>query len=150
MNLYIEIENGQTKNHPALEHNLIESFGVIPENWEPFIRIEKPTLDTFQILVSEQTSYEKINGVWTDVWNIREMTEEEKVIKQQRLDVESTNAKLLMHQKVKDLWATLPNRQNFSAWKFDEETCQYLPPVPRPTDGDYRWDGASNSWVSRT
>ena len=52
MNLYIEIENGQTKNHPALEHNLIESFGVIPENWEPFIRIEKPTLDTFQILVS--------------------------------------------------------------------------------------------------
>ena len=30
MNLYIEIENGQAKNHPALESNLLEAFGSIP------------------------------------------------------------------------------------------------------------------------
>ena len=33
---------------------------------------------------------------------------------------------------------------------FDEETCQYLPPTPRPTEGDFRWDGTTNSWVPRT
>ena len=132
MNLYIEIENGQTKNHPALEHNLIESFGVIPENWEPFIRIEKPTLDTFQILVSEQTSYEKINGVWTDVWHKRDMTAEERAAK----------------------IAQAMQYQPFPSWVFSEETCMWDAPVPRPDDFSfekaYYWDEPTLSWIAQT
>jgi hypothetical protein len=150
MNLHIETENGQAKNHPAFEDNLIEAFGSIPENWEPFARVERPVPDAHQVLVSEQPSYEKVNGVWTDVWAIRDMTEEEKTIKQQELEAATVAGKPAVQQAVKDFWATLPNRENFSAWTFDEETCQYLPPTPRPTEGDFRWDGATNSWVPRT
>jgi hypothetical protein len=144
MKLYIQIENGQPVNHPAFEQNLVEVFGSIPENWEPFNRIERPMCDVYQV-VSEEPVYEKINEIWTDVWTIRDMTEEEeeKINKQKELDEASKQA-------VKDFWATLPNRENFSSWVFDEEIGQYLPPIPRPTEGDFRWDGALNSWVPRT
>jgi hypothetical protein len=150
MNIYIQIENGQPVNHPAFEDNLIQALGSIPENWEPFTRVERPVPDAHQVLVSEQPSYEKVNGVWTDVWAIRDMTEEEKTIKQQELEAATVVGKKAVQQAVKDFWATLPNRENFSAWTFDEETCQYLPPTPRPTEGDFRWDGTTNSWVPRT
>ena len=61
------------------------------------------------------------------------MTEEEKTAKQ---------------QAAKDLWAQRPNLDNFSAWTFDEELCQYVPPIPRPDDGKiYRWNGSTNAWV---
>jgi hypothetical protein len=134
MNLYIETdENGNTKNHPAYEDNLIQAFGSVPLHWEPFVRVQRPKLGIYQVLDSEDPTYQKIDGVWTDVWPLRDMTEQEKTVKQ---------------QEAKDLWASLPNRDNFTAWTFDEATCQYVPPTPRPDDGKiYRWDGATNAWV---
>jgi len=132
MNLYIETENGWVKNHPAFEDNLLEVFGVIPEHWEPFVRVESPKLDAYQELVSPDPAYLKINGVWTDVWSIRDMTAEEKAAKQ---------------QEAKDIWASLPDRDNFTAWVFDEATCFYQPPVPRPIGREVFWQGTTNSWV---
>ena len=78
MNIYIQIENGQPVNHPALEANLLQVFNMIPDNWEPFNRIERPMCNVYEI-VSEEPTYEKINEVWTDVWAVRDMTEEEKI-----------------------------------------------------------------------
>ena len=78
MNLYIQVENGVSINHPALEENLIQAFGSVPDNWEPFLRIERPMLQEYEVLESEEPTYEKIDGVWTDVWYIRDMTEEER------------------------------------------------------------------------
>ena len=132
MNLYIETENGVTKNHPALEENLLQAFGSIPENWEAFTRVERPVPAVYQVFDSEEPTYQKIDGVWTDVWSLRDMTAEEKTAKQ---------------QAVKDNWLALPNRDNFIAWTFDEATCAYAPPTPRPTDGNYFWQGTTNSWV---
>ena len=133
MNLYIETENGQTKNHPAFEDNLLQAFGAIPSHWEPFNRIARPTPNVYQV-VNEESTYEKIDGVWTDVWALRDMTDAEKAEVQ---------------QAVKDNWLALPNRDNFIAWTFDEATCAYAPPTPRPTDGNYFWQGTTNSWVIR-
>jgi hypothetical protein len=82
MNLYIEIENGQTKNHPAFEENLLQAFGAIPENWEPFVRVERPN-NNYQIVENDAPTYTKIDGVWTDVWQVRDMTDEEKAIREQ-------------------------------------------------------------------
>lgn len=42
------------------------------------------------------------------------------------------------------------NRKVFSAWVFDDTTLDWVPPTPRPTDGDYYWydDGnGSGYWV---
>jgi hypothetical protein len=134
MNLYIETENGATKKHPAFEDNLIEAFGAIPAHWEPFIRVEKPQPTLYQVLDSEEPTYAKVNGVWTDVWVLRDMTAEENTAK---------------HQVEKDRWAALPYRSNFTAWIFNENINRYEPPIPKPefVEGkDVRWCGADNNW----
>ena len=87
MNLFIQVEDGQPVNHPAFEDNLVQAFGVVPNNWEPFIRIERPTPGTYEVLESDQPTYQKVDGVWTDVWSLRPMTEDE-IAKQKTLEAE--------------------------------------------------------------
>ena len=136
MKLYIEIKNGMPINHPALKENLLQAFGDIPENWLPFERIEKPQLEVYDVFEQPFPDYQLVDGTYKDVWLVRPMTESEKTAKQ---------------QEVKDGWALLPNRENFTAWLFDEMTCSYIPPVFRPDDGKlYRWDGTVNNWVEVT
>jgi len=134
MNLYIETENGFTKNHPAFENNLIQAFGAVPANWETFIRIERPTLGVYQILESEQPSYEKVDGVWTDVWSVREMTAQEKTAKQQAVITRFNERE---------------QSSNWSAWTLDEATCTMQPPIPRPDFIEGKivfWCGADANW----
>ena len=139
MNLYIETENGVTKNHPAFEDNLIQAFGSIPEHWEPFTRVKKPILTTYQILEPNSPIYTKIDGVWTDVWTVREMTAEEITAKQ---------------QEVIDDFNSRDQASNWSAWILDEATCTIQPPIPRPEfdqdkfDKNIKtfWCGADANW----
>ena len=36
----------------------------------------------------------------------------------------------------------------FASWSLNEDTCQWQPPVPMPTDGKfYNWDEATTAWV---
>ena len=77
-NLYIQIENGLPVNHPAYETNLLEAFGEIPVNWESFQRVSQPAPTLFFVLESPEPSYQKIDGVWKDVWAFRPMTDSEK------------------------------------------------------------------------
>jgi hypothetical protein len=134
MNLFIQIENNQPINHPALEDNLIQALGAVPDNWESFIRAERPVPGIYEILESDQPIYQKVDGVWTDVWSLRPMTETEIVAKQ---------------QIVKDAWATRRQAENWSAWIFDESTCSYISPIPRPEPVQGKivfWCGADNNW----
>jgi len=117
MKLYIETENGTTKNHPALEENLIAAFGSIPAHWEPFTRVERPLLGVYQLLESQEPVYTKIDGVWTDVWLVRDLTAEEKTAKQ---------------LAVITAFNTQDQASNWSAWTLDEATCTMVPPIPRP------------------
>lgn len=84
-NLYIQVENGLPVNHPAYESNLLEAFGEIPANWESFQRISQPAPILFFVLKNPDPSYQKIDGVWKDVWAFRPMTDSEKEAKQQEL-----------------------------------------------------------------
>jgi hypothetical protein len=135
MKLYIQIENDQPINHPVFEDDLMQEFGAIPTNWELFTRVERPVATVYQVFDSEEPTYAKLDGVWTDVWVMRDMTNAEKATKQ---------------QEAKDAWAVLPNRNNFTAWVFDENTCLYEPPIPRPEDvTKYFWQGTTASWAPR-
>jgi hypothetical protein len=134
MNLYIETENGVTKNHPALEDNLLQAFGSIPAHWEPFTRVERPTLTAYQLLENQEAIYTKVNGIWMDTWSVRDMTAEEKTAKQQAT-------------------ITAFNEQeyasNWSAWTLDEATCTMQPPTPRPAPVEgviIFWCGADVNW----
>jgi hypothetical protein len=134
MSLYIEIENGVTKNHPAFEYNLIQAFGTVPAHWEPFTRVERPTLSVYQTLDFDEPVYAKVNGVWTDVWTVREMTTKEKTTKQQ-----SVIAAFNLREQA----------SNWSAWTLDEVTCTMQPPIPRPDPIEgvlMLWCGAENNW----
>ena len=134
MKLYIQVENDQAVNHPALEENLMQAFGEIPSNWEPFDRIERSPTGTYEVLISDQPTYQKVNGIWKDVWNFRPMTSEEK-----------TN----VQNAVKDAWAARPQASNWSTWTYDETTNSYIPPIPRPDPVEGKlvfWCGADNNW----
>jgi hypothetical protein len=134
MILFIETENGTTKNHPALEDNLIQAFGSVPDNWESFVRVERPLLGVYQVLESNTPVYAKVNGVWTDVWSVREMTTEEKDT---------------LHQTTRDEFNNREYASNWSAWTLDETTCRMIPPIPRPADVEgvlVMWCGADNNW----
>jgi hypothetical protein len=134
MNLYIEIENGMAKNHPALEDNLIQAFGSVPNTWEQFVRVEKPLPTVYQTFDSPEFVYAKIDGVWTDVWSVREMTVEEKTVKQQAV-ITSFNER--------------EYASNWSAWTLDEATCTMQPPIlrPEPIEGKtVFWCGADSNW----
>ena len=139
MNLYIETENGVTKNHPAFEDNLIQAFGAIPAHWEPFVRVQCPEPTVYQMLDSFEPVYAKVNGVWTDVWPLRNMTDAEKAAKQQSV-ITAFNSR--------------EQAFNWSAWTFDEATCKMVPPIPRPELNQTKldagistfWCGADNNW----
>jgi hypothetical protein len=133
MKLYIQTENGQTVNHPALESNLIAAFGGVPDHWKPFVRVERPTLGVYEVLESEQPAYEFVDGVWTDVWSVRTIPDEEIAAKK---------------QAVIDAWALIPNAFNFTAWVLDEAALRMVPPIPRPVEEGkiFRWSGVDNNW----
>lgn len=139
MKLYIQVENGQTVNHPAFEDNLLQAFGNIPANWEPFVRVERPVPNVYEVLDSDEPVYEKVNSVWTDVWSLRQMTDEEKAAKQ---------------QAVRDAFNARQQAENWSAWTLDEASCAMVPPIPRPALDQAKleqrimtfWCGAENNW----
>lgn len=131
MNLYIETQNGAVKNHPAFEDNLIEAFGAIPAHWEPFTRVDCPALGVYEVATN---SYVKVDGVWTDVWTVRDMTADEKIAKQQAV-VTAFNSR--------------EQAENWSAWTLDEVTCTMQPPIPRPLPIEGKlvfWSGADANW----
>ena len=142
MNLYIKTENGQALDHPVFEDNLIHALGTIPEHWEPFMRVEPPIAGEYEV-VEHPPNYQKINGVWTDIWTVRPMTNEERAAKDQKT---KDDARALAIYS----WKIMPAAENFTAWILNEETLKYEPPTPRPEDGKkYFWQGTTNSWVER-
>lgn len=137
MRLFIRIQDGVPFKHPILEDNFKQAFSNIdlnnlPPEFALFERIPRPTVDVYEVMESEDSTYELIDGVYKDVWQKRDMTTEEKTAKQ---------------QAVKNAWATMPNADNFSGWIFNETTCRFEPPIPYPETGDYIWHGATSSWV---
>ena len=139
MNLYIETQNDQPVNHPAFTDNLLQAFGAIPNTWEPFVRIERPVPDVYEVLESDEPAYAKVDGVWADVWSLRPMTDAEKNTKQQEV-IAAFNSR----EQV----------ENWSAWTLDEATCTMVPPIPRPEFDQVKfeqrimtfWCGAEANW----
>ena len=134
MALFIQIQDGQPVNHPVYDWNLIQAYGQIPQGWQMFERVERPTTSVYQVLENTESTYQQVNNIWTDVWLIRNMTEEEKIAKQ---------------QTVKDAWAARDQASNWSTWTFDEVTCAYVPPIPRPDPVEGKlvlWCGADSDW----
>lgn len=148
MNLYIRIKDGQPFEHPILEHNLRQAFpdvdtNNLPPEFARFERVERPVLGEYEVMASETSTYELIDGVYKDVWHKRDMTAEEKEARRQPA-IKAYQA----------LWAARPQIENWSAWVFNEEAIKYEPPIPRPAEDKTKidagimtfWCGADNNW----
>jgi hypothetical protein len=139
MALFIQIENDQPVNHPVYDFNLIQVYGQIPQGWAIFNRVERPIPMVYQVLESDEPVYTKIEGVWTDVWSLRDMTDAEKAAKQ---------------QAVRDTFNAREQASNWSDWILDEATCIMKPPIPRPEIDQNKldarimtfWCGAEGNW----
>jgi len=88
MELYIQIKDGQPVDHPIFGENFRQAFPDIdvenlPPTFAKFERIAEPAGGVFEVV--EGPSYEWVDGVVTDIWNIRQMTAEEELQKRQDL-----------------------------------------------------------------
>ena len=150
--LYIDVdENNNWKRHPHVEINMLDMypyhifrFGP-PKGWMEFVRVDPPDLGVYEIFeptigadISQAFThngleYGIIDGKYYDIWHVRDMTEEEKKEKQ---------------QKMHDWWKSLPIEEQYPSWKFKEETCEYEPPTPYPYDDDYKyeWNEENLTW----
>jgi len=132
MRLFIRIKNGRAYEHPIFEDNFKQAFPDVniedlPEGFAEFDRLPPPAIGPYEVY--EGVTYEWAGHRMQDVHHVRQMTEQEKLTKQ---------------QSIKDEWAV----SGFPSWTFNEATCAFEPPVPMP-DGDafYRWDEPTLAWV---
>ena len=131
--MFIKIKDGQPFEHPIVLSNFVQAFPNIdinnlPSDFAVFKRIRVPHLGVYEVY--EGTTYEWDGDVVKDVHHIRNMTDEEKLAKQDH---------------VKSLWST----GGYPSWTFDEESCEFKPPVEYPNDEEksFKWDEATLSWI---
>ena len=137
MRLFIRIKDGNPFEHPIMEDNFVMAFpGVdinnLPPEFAEFVRVEPPMLGPYE--KNQSVRYELIDGKYTDVFSCEQMTQEEKLAKQ---------------QKVKDDWVNSGMATARPSWSFDEEKCLFVPPVPDPSDENnkFAWNEAKQQWV---
>jgi hypothetical protein len=89
MNLYIRLQNGEPFEHPILEDNFVLAFpdvdtNNLPPEFARFVRVSPPKLGVYE--KNQTVSYELVDGVYTDVFSCEQMTEEEKIAKQNEIN----------------------------------------------------------------
>jgi len=135
MELYIKIKNGVPVDHPITGDNMRLAFPDIdlndlPNDYARFERVESPVAGIYEI--NDGSTYGLVDGIYKDVWQIRAMTDAEKTEKQDEIKAE---------------WAA----NGYASWVFNEQTCSFDPPTPRPDDGNrYTWSEETTSWIEFT
>lgn len=152
MDLFIKIdENNNFVNHPSVKENLQLAFPSLdwnsstpPSGWLKFEKTPQPYHGPYKKIGDPMVTYQIVDGVAKDVWNLIDYTDDEKKAKQDR---------------VKAKWAALPAEQRPASWTFNEDICDYEAPVAPPADAAsetnhegkiYKWDESSLSWKELT
>lgn len=133
MKLYIKLENGIPVGNPMYEQNILDAFGSIDKNiFVEFNRTPIPLNLPKGPYLIPVTTYTKNGDIYEDSWSVREMTDDEKLEKQ---------------NSVKKVWES----QGYKSWVFDETICAFVPPVAYPNNGiEHRWDESTTSWIKIT
>lgn len=132
----IRIQNGKPVEHPMLLENFQQAYPNIdinnlPSDFALFERVQAPAIGVYE--KNQISKYELVNGIYKDVWYCEQLTEQEKIQKQ---------------NLVKQSWVT---ENGPASWIFNEQTCEYDPPVPYPDDGKrYVWNENVINWVERS
>lgn len=168
MELYIRIKDGQPFEHPILGDNFRQAFpDVDTENLPPefarFVRVPEPVLGVFDLCTG--CEYKFVDGVYTDVHNVRPMTDEERAEK----TAQATNALrpgwTLNPETLQPIPPPRPTTSGpwrfntqagewqvnttppFPSWTVSADGTRFQAPIPRP-EGRYRWDEPTLSWIA--
>jgi len=76
--LFIKVVDGQPVDNPVYESNLIQVYGYVPPEYQPFTRVQQNVTPT--IYQKADDEYQNVNGQWQDVWVLIEQTTEEKAV----------------------------------------------------------------------
>ena len=143
---YIRVDaEGNAVGHPDSKANLKYVYpdhdfdAGSPEGWAEFTVVEPPDLGVYQKFDSDITEggqdglqYTAIDGGFKHVWAVLDLTDAEKLEKQNQKKAE---------------WAEVGH----ASWVFNEETCDFDAPVAHPSDGKtYEWSEDTTSWVEVT
>jgi hypothetical protein len=127
MNLYIQLENGEPKNHPLFESNLKMVYPEIDLDNSPdyckFVRVEQPVIKWDEVV--EGPEYKIIDGICYDVWTVNKISDE----------------------KRKEMIDALIASNPYPSWTVDEINHDLIPPVPYPLEGYWTWNEETLSWV---
>ena len=83
MKCIIRIVDGQPFEHPIMVDNFQQAFPEVdlnqplPEGFAWFDRKLRPQIQEHEVFVDEQSLYEFDGTIWTDVWRVRDKTEDE-------------------------------------------------------------------------
>lgn len=169
MELYIRIKDGLPFEHPILGDNFRQAFpNIDTENLPPefarFVRVAPPTVGVFE--VCEECVYELVDGVYTDVHNVRPMTAEEKAARIEQVRANLRPNWTLNEETLQEIQPPRPTVKGEYPYKFNMETgewlesdvppfpswipsddgLRYVAPTPRP-EGQYRWHEPTLSWI---
>jgi hypothetical protein len=89
-----------------------------------------------------QTSYNTMGGIHYDPETGEPSEDQSKALRKNYAGIGST------YDRVRD--AFIPPKP-YASWIFNEETCLWDPPTPKPNDGnEYVWNESETSWVDVT
>ena len=76
--LFIKVVDGQPVDNPVYESNLIQVYGYVPPEYQPFTRVQQNVTPLIYENVTD--TYQAVDGQWQDVWVTSEQTTEEKAV----------------------------------------------------------------------
>ena len=140
MKCIIRIVDGQPFEHPIIVDNFIQAFpdvdinAQLPDGFAWFERKYRPEIQSHEVFVNEHSYYEFDGAVWTDVWHVRDKTQEE-------LRAEATESYNVMRARAAESIASLSDdAEGIAAWtafaalldtrQAENSTAVRLPVVP--------------------
>lgn len=152
--LYIQIRDGQPYEHPILGDNFREAFpdvdiATLPnDRFARFIRLPQPPLGIDRVI--EEVTYEWDGDVVTDVYHIRQITDEERAerMAEMRTRAHEFRARRIafitsmlnagLSEEANVLWAECLTKHE--AWELNEDA-----PVPMP---HFPYKDENGNWVA--
>ena len=86
--LFLKVVDNQPIDNPVYESNLIQVYGYVPSEYQPFTRIQQNVTPLIYENVTD--TYQAVDGQWQDVWVISEQTTEEKAATTAKIKADGT------------------------------------------------------------
>jgi hypothetical protein len=87
--------------------------------------------------IYKQTSYNTIGGIHYNPETNQPSEDQSKAFRK--------NYAGLGYTYDQDRDAFIPPKP-FDSWSLDEESCLWIPPIPKPDDGAYAWNEKNKTW----